>query len=319
MSKHLSSNLAGGLGNQLNCYFAALYFAQKYDYRFVTLNSGTANTIHVSPTSLTSILPEEIKMKSSKPITIKLEHQATNLLLNGVLRSLGPSFFSVSQFVRGILDDSNYLSLHKDSYHKFLNESFKRVSINGTRNIRLNGFFPSQRLYQELEPDLHSTESILNFSNIPTGDIIPFEDINSYPYCVLHLRVGDFHLSGRNTFGVLDEKYYLDAISRIRREYPKISIWAVSDDEQLASKIYSTVLSKDVYLIRGLDKQSPLTTFEFIRNANVVICANSSFSFWAARLSSRIEKAFIPAKPHLSIAGMKCLPNHWVQVDNGFL
>jgi hypothetical protein len=49
--KRLSSNLAGGLGNQLNCYFAALYFAHKYHYQIIILNSGTANTIHTLPNS----------------------------------------------------------------------------------------------------------------------------------------------------------------------------------------------------------------------------------------------------------------------------
>ncbi len=319
MRKRLSSNLAGGLGNQLNCYFAALYFAQKYGYRSITLNSGTANSIHVLPTSLMSILPKEINMKSSKSITFNFEHKTTNLRLNGVLRSFGPSFYSLSQSLRGIIDDSSYTSLHENRYHKLLQDSFKRVSINGTRNIRLNGFFPSQRFYQELEPDLYSTDSILHFSNIPASEAIPFEDINSLPYCVLHLRVGDYNLPGRNSFGVLDEKYYLNAISRIREEYPRISIWAVSDDEWLASKIYSTLLSKDVHLIRGLDKTSPLTTFEFIRNATVVVCANSSFSYWAARLSVKVKRTIIPTRPHLSVAGMKCLPNHWTQVENGFL
>jgi hypothetical protein len=316
--KRLSSNLAGGLGNQLNCYFAALYFAHKYNYKIITLNSGTANTIHTLPNSLNSILPKQIQMKESKPVTINLEHKKTNLRLNGALRSFGSNFYSLYQSVSGILDDSNYTNLPEGSYHYFLQNHFKRVSLNGTKSIRFNGFFPSQRFYQELKPHLHSAESILHFEKIIKSQAATLEGANSLTYCVLHLRVGDYLLPGRNTFGVLNEQYYLDAISRVREEFPKIRIWAVSDDEQVATKLYPTLLHKEVELIRGLDTQSPLTTFEFIRNATVVICANSSFSFWAARLSSKVERTFIPSKPHLSIAGMKYLPDHWTRVDNGF-
>jgi len=317
--KRVSSNLAGGLGNQLNCYFAALYFAHKYNYKIIALNSGTANTIHIQPNSLNSILPKEIQMKESKPITINLEHKKTNLRLNGALRSFGSNFYSLYQSVSGILDDSDYTNLPEGSYHDFLQNHFKQVSLNGTRSIRFNGFFPSQRFYQELEPHINSPESILHFEKIITPEVELLESSNSLPYCVLHLRVGDFLLPGRNTFGVLDEKYFLGSISLVRKEYPGISVWAVSDDEQVATKLYPTLLHKDVQLIRGLDTQSPLTTFEFIRNATVVICANSSFSFWAARLSSKVERTFIPSKLHLSIAGMKYLPDYWTQVENSFM
>ena len=319
MKKRLTSNLAGGLGNQLNCYFAALYFADKYGYKIITLNSGTANSIHAFPYSLITILPKTIQLKSFKTITLKVEHKPSNLRLNGAIRSLDPSFYQFFNAVRGNLDDSSYTAIPEHEYHEFCNLRFKQLSIYGTRNIRLDGFFPSQWFYQQIEPNLQSAESILNFSQIHDKTLIPFRDDNRDLYCVLHLRAGGLLLEDRYSFGVLDQRYYLESLARIREEYPKIKIYAVSDDEQLASRIYETVLSKDVELIRGLDNKSPLVTFEFIRNATVVICANSSFSSWAARLSTKVERTFIPSKPHISVAGMKNLPNNWTKVANGFL
>ena len=319
MKKHLRVNLAGGLANQLNCYFAALYFARKYGYKSITLNSGTVNNIHPFPDSLLSILPKYVLLKDSKTIMIDLEYKPTNLRLHGFIRSLGPKFYSIFKILYGILDDTSYLQLPGNEYHYVCESQFKHVSLFGLRNIRLNGFFPSQKFYYDLEPHLKSVESILNFSKIQPANILPIGNINEDPYCVLHLRVGEYHSPGRYTFGVLDETYYLKAISRVQKEHPKMKIWVVSDYERLALTIYKTLLSQDVTLIGDSDNKSPLNTFEFIRNATVVICANSGFSYWAARLSSRMQKTFIPSKLHPTVAGQKFQPRDWIKIENNFL
>lgn len=319
MAKRLKVNLAGGLGNQLNCYFAALYFAQKFGYELLTINYGTVNKIHIHPNSLINILPKSVLLKESKQIFIEFENIPTNLRLHGAFRSKGRHIYTLFKTLNGILDDSNYLSLPEHQYHEICESKFKIVSVNASRDVRLNGFFPSQWFFQELESKFYSSNSMINFSKIVSSRDVRSKNTVSEPYCALHLRVGDYYLPGKNTFGVVDESYYLNAVLHLQKEFPGIKIWAVSDQEILASKLYQRLLTKQVKLIRNLDKKSPLETFEFIRNANFVICANSSFSYWAARLNPNIEKVVIPATPHLSIAGVKSLPNNWIRIENGFL
>lgn len=116
---------------------------------------------------------------------------------------------------------------------------------------------------------------------------------NSNGNLVIHIRLGDY-LAEKN-FGVLGTNYYLNALRMISKDgIERISIF--SDDIEKARAIHEDAITREIKSIFGERIRmswiqsvdgSTLETFNVMRKGSHFIIANSSFSWWAARLSQK--------------------------------
>ena len=139
---------------------------------------------------------------------------------------------------------------------------------------------------------------------------------------IIHFRLGDY--LGEN-FGILSTEYYLEALSKIDIEKKRFKIFALSDDIDRARARHQEALDqfvsrcKDAFVgLEWLD--SPERTFEedweLMRKGDALILANSSFSWWAARLAYRRDIQVLIPQPWFrsSLTPTSIYPQDWLKI-----
>lgn len=111
---------------------------------------------------------------------------------------------------------------------------------------------------------------------------------------VLHIRRGDL-LQSIDSMGVLDVKYYINALECIKSDLGSFKIVGITDDLDNSRKIFEKVKPDFIF---GPDQLNAWEALSLMANAAVVIAANSTFSWWGAFLSS-------------TNGGTAFLPNPW--------
>lgn len=98
-------------------------------------------------------------------------------------------------------------------------------------------------------------------------------------YTLVHIRGGDFH-QHLDHFGMLTEQYYSSSLETVEPLSQRFRI-VVTDDVERAEKLKS--IGAD--LILGPDDLDEWQTLKLMSGAEVVLTANSTFSWWGGRLA----------------------------------
>jgi hypothetical protein len=106
-----------------------------------------------------------------------------------------------------------------------------------------------------------------------------------YSDCIfLHFRRGDYVIGkNKELHDVLPKDYYSEAISFVSSRYGDCPILVVSDDMEYAQSAIKQLPPADYRLVGFSDTFS---TFRAMLSCRGAICANSSFSWWAAFLQA---------------------------------
>jgi hypothetical protein len=101
--------------------------------------------------------------------------------------------------------------------------------------------------------------------------------IEKYPvddYCYIHIRGIDYKDAG----WVLPEKYFNDAMKKVKKVKNNISFVIITDDIEYSKKILPNIdiLSNNV-----------VTDFKLLYNSKYSIISNSSFSWWSSWLTDK--------------------------------
>ena len=143
---------------------------------------------------------------------------------------------------------------------------------------------------------------------------------------ILHVRLGDYIQEEK--FGILGIDYYINAIQLYKTE--NIGRFLIfSDDIQLAKKLYGDSLQEQAYRVFGSEtyaswiqsvNDSTLDTFHLMRTGSHFIIANSSFSWWAARMSEVRDAKVIAPDPwfHRMESPLDLYPPEWVTLSPSF-
>lgn len=99
---------------------------------------------------------------------------------------------------------------------------------------------------------------------------------------VVHVRLGDYKDS--ETFGILPEHYYANAIGKAWGSGQYNKIWLFSDEPEDAAQRIPSQYQNHVRVMPDFDG-STAVTFEVMRLGHGYVIANSTFSWWAANLS----------------------------------
>lgn len=321
MSGKIRVELVGGLGNQLNCYFAGLHYAMEYNYSEIIFNFGTANRLHLYPKVLQSAIPRYIDYNCEKRIFTSIIDQPRNAKMIGKIRKLGEIPYGVYKLIVGKFEDGPLIHLDSDQYHNLCDLNLHRLGLKYKRDLVLDGFFQSFRYFDKAMEKVEGAESLISFPNLGNSFTKSqfMNEAKSQYRCTVHLRVGDFNTPGQEVFGVLSESYYLQAIEFVTHNFPGIKFKILSDNEILANYLYPNLIKYTEGFYAGLDVRSPLESFEILMNSMVVISANSGFSLWASKLSTVNQLCVIPDKPHKKLIGFRDIPKSWVKIKNDFI
>jgi hypothetical protein len=134
---------------------------------------------------------------------------------------------------------------------------------------------------------------------------------------VIHIRLTDY--LSETSFGTPNSSYYLQALSLAFELRSFSDVWIFSDDVEMAKMKVHFDLKVPVTWFSDSDL-STAETFTVMRQGHGYIIANSSFSWWAARLSLADHPLVVAPKPWFKNLDEpdNLIPPDWVRIDANY-
>ena len=271
--------LRGGIGNQLFIYSAAVYLGEKHSFTPVFQSLGIDHGESISEMGLPGRFMGKFQSKLYR-LDKKLNYKISKRALQAISSSS-----SVTN---------------------------SPIEINGKSYV--SGFFQTAYYASHLKANGYFDELIRKEPN--SALIQKCLEITNSNATIMHLRFGDY-LGAAASLGNLAPNYY-ESIFASHKEVSGNPIFVMSDDFHLAREYIKELPDLD---FRMLDKYDGLRSTDLMKlfgSADRVICANSTYSWWGAFLSSRAQKIWVPSpwfrESELAIATSKIYPINFRQV-----
>lgn len=109
----------------------------------------------------------------------------------------------------------------------------------------------------------------------------------------VHIRRGDYlNPENRDIFGdICTDDYYKSALEYVERQYGEFYMYIFSDDISYAKHIYGD--NNNCTIVDWNTHHNSYMDMFLMSNCKGNICANSTFSFWGARLNTNADKIMI--------------------------
>ena len=289
-------NVAGGLGNQLQQYalyrkFLSLGIEARLDTSwFCGINHSGA----ITKRNLELDFFEQIKYQ-----VITAEEKKKLIGSDGLSGKLR----------RKLLPSTVNIFHESDIYHP---------EILSFTNMYLYGYFACDKYYADILPELRMeikfkrSDMILNY--------VVAEEMRVTDSVAVHIRRGDYLTpENQKIFGnICTDKYYETAIDYISQRHPKSMFFFFSDDLEYVREKFTGLRYKYIDFNYGMDS---IYDLYLMSNCKHIICANSTFSFWGARLNNNPKKIMIRPARHKNtqpIDPSVLLPlwQGWTLIDN---
>lgn len=185
-------------------------------------------------------------------------------------------------------------------------------------NKVLEGYWACEGYWGDRIPELRKQLVFPESDNLKNKKML--EQIASTESVSIHIRRGDY-LNPENQAiygGICTEEYYERAISYVEKKIESPHFYIFSDDAEYAKKTYT----KDNYTVVDINHgRDSFFDMHLMGCCKHNICANSTFSFWGARLNANPEKLMIrPLKQRNTCDWyvpeiMKQLWKGWIMID----
>lgn len=293
--------VAGGLGNQMQQYalyrkFLSLGKEAKLDVSWFT--EGTRQDRVYAKRQL------ELDYFEQLPYEACTEAEKRALIGDGGL------FARLSAKVKGkLFPDLKKIFQETDMYHP---------EVFGFEDKYLCGYFACEKYYADIMEELQEKIKFPPCMN-PENERLA-EQMRQQESVSLHIRRGDY-LDPENAamFGnICTESYYQGSIREMKQRYPAVHFYIFSDDTAYAREVYTGGEYTIVDINRGKDSFYDIW---LMSNCKHNICANSTFSFWGARLNRNREKVMIRPSIHKNTQKFDPVVMHdlwkgWILVDS---
>lgn len=261
--------VAGGLGNQLQQYalyqkFLTLGIDARLDTSWFTQRGRQENVLAKRELELDFF--ENLEYKACT------EEEKQQVVGNGSL---------IDKIKGKIFPGTKKIFYETDMYHPEIFEF---------RDKYLCGYWACEKYYADIEEQLR--EKIKFPLEGKNENLALSEQIGSVESVSVHIRRGDY-LDAENQamFGdICTEEYYAGAIREMKQIYPDAHFYVFSDDTDYVREKYNGKEFSVVDINSGRDSFYDIWLMSRCRHN---ICANSTFSFWGARLNRNREKVMI--------------------------
>ena len=270
--------LMGGLGNQLQQY--ALYrkyellgkearldiswFSEKIQEKMQAPRPLELNRL--DNLSVRKAAPEEVRALLGRP------YEEKEGLLEKVKRKINPAFVPVFE--------------ETDMYHP---------EIFGWDRKYLVGYWACEAYYADILERLRSELQFPVSSNPQNAAAVA--EMEQTESVSIHIRRGDYlDAANREMFGnICTEKYYDSAVRYLKENVSNPVFYVFSDDSAYVRSKYQ---GKEFRVVDWNQGEDSLYDMMLMSHCKHNICANSTFSFWGARLNSHADKIMVRPSIH---------------------
>lgn len=274
--RYVTTEIVGGLGNQLFGLAAGMFLAQKLNapVKLDLSMIGKGGTDH-GKSILNFDLPNTIKIKSSRWSIFPLD------ILRRVNNKISRRFKRYSGFL------SNLTQIYTSSE---LGLESKFIEINEPKYIK--GYFQSY-IYVDAVRD--SFMSIANISKTSEWFNRTLDEMHEAQPYVLHIRRGDYKTL-INDFGLLSIEYYQRAVSALPGYHENAPIWIFTDSpKDVINEIQGTSF-QNARVIMPLPETPVNESLILMSKAKYLVIGNSTFSWWAGYLNANQANIVAPKK-----------------------
>ncbi|CAM8359055.1 alpha-1,2-fucosyltransferase [Candidatus Methylopumilus universalis] len=271
--KKIYLRLAGGLGNQIFQYTAALLIKKEND--LIYFYTGALNS-YKAGRSLELVNFFELSQTSYFNISF-----FANAVFKFRLAKI-TSFFGCN--------DLNFSSILSNKNTHQLKGSFY-----------LDGYFQDAWSYEHIQPLL-----------IQLSADLKKDQFNNEPYsqydCIMHIRGSDFLANLDNSLNSVD--FYIDAIKLLKSSYTITNIYVVTDDLQYSKSMLDTIKFnfKDINFSLDHERKSLFDDFMILLHAKSRIIGTSTFAWWASALDDKKSITISPKSWKLNCNRKLVLP-----------
>ncbi len=265
--------MAGGLGNQLQQY--ALY------RKFRTLGRETKLDVSWFDKENQKKMPakRELELNYFEGLTYEICTPKEKAALAG-------SGGIAGKIRRKLLPFTVHHFYEKEMYHP---------ELLGFENCYLSGYFACEKYYGDildvLRREIRFPESPNSQNKQMAQEMMECESVS------VHIRRGDYlNVENKAMFGnICTDAYYEKALDMVREKAPKARFYLFSDDISYVKDKYQGEEFTVVDINHGKDSFYDMWLMSCCKHN---ICANSTFSFWGARLNGNKEKIIIRPTIH---------------------
>lgn len=286
----------GGLGNQLQQY--ALY--KKYESMGVEARLDLSwfdsavqeNMLAKRRLELSSFVDLPMKTATEEEIKAVLGRQfgEPEQLFAKIKRKLNPAFSPVFT--------------ESDMYHPEILEWKQKYLV---------GYWACEKYYADIMPRIR--ESIRFPQSSDERNLKTAQEMEGTESVSMHIRRGDY-LDAANIemFGnICTDAYYDSAVACMKKKFPQAVFYIFSDDSAYVKERYQGAEYHIIDWNRGDDSFYDMMLMSHCRHN---ICANSTFSFWGARLNRHAGKVMI--RPSIHKNTQVCVPQKMKELWEGW-
>ena len=271
-------NFKGGLGNQLFQYF----FSQRLK------NVSKDKVIKFSETE---IIPNQQKIYNIFNLDIDWASKKELSNINLILRFN----FLRKNLPRVLIKTSLKSPLQKiliENDHKYYNFSLLKDYL------YFDGYWQNEKYFFDSREEICQG---LNFRN--PIEIYKYLNINKNSINIaLHIRRGDYlNFKNKNIFYTPPVEYFKYYINFFNEKFRKPNFIFFSDDIDWVKNVFKRNSDQQIFIDKSFN--NGLNDFQLMSQCDHFILSNSTFGWWAAYLSKKIDKIII-------------CPNKWYKNDN---
>ena len=285
----ITTKVVGGIGNQLFCYFAGFYLAKKLGCELKIDVSDIRNKRSVHDVSIEALeLPGTFFEIPSSPVRIllsKVHNKLTRAL--PILRISKNSFTSIEIGFDPLLD---------------------KVSSPAS----IQGYFQSYKYFTSCSEDI----KVIKLKNPSSWYLETEKALSNKKFTSMHVRRGDY-VNYSQTYGLLSVKYYEEAMRNLLQQDHFYQLYIFSDDIEAAREMLKHSVPEDAIWIDPPNESNPVESLMLMSLASSNIIANSTYSWWGAKLNRSKSAVIAPSKWFRSMKDPAFLyPPEWKLIES---
>lgn len=282
----------GGLGNQLQQY--ALY--RKYESMGVEARLDLSWFDEAVQQNMLAKRRLELDHFVKLPMQIATEDDIYALLG----RQFGESEKLFAKIKRKLNPAYAPVFTESDMYHP---------QILSWKQKYLVGYWACEKYYADILPELRESIRFPESSDERNHRLA--EEMEQKESVSLHIRRGDYlDEANRAMFGnICTEAYYDRAIAYMKEKFPQAVFYIFSDDSDYVREHYQ---GEEYHIVDWNHGDDSFYDMMLMSHCRHNICANSTFSFWGARLNRHTDKVMI--RPSIHKNTQVCVPEEMKQL-----
>jgi hypothetical protein len=276
ISPFLVVRMPGGIGNQLFSLYASRYLAQETGHRNYLDFGGIDYSHHKDKHDISEFLLKGHEIAFEKKGRRNLAAKLIKVL-HKIKLHMGKRSIALARFLK--LYECGLEPLNSSNVSLVVDEISNRNLLSIFPSI--SGYFPDFSFFDNLA---NPEDKVLEVKNASEAYLSLKNFLSTNGVLGVHVRLKDFLLHP-HTIGNLSDHYFFNSIGTAIESQDYDEVWIFSDSPMDAFSRLSGMEIGLRFRFIGIDESlTPCEELSLLQNCNGIVCSNSTFSFWAAKL-----------------------------------